>query len=194
MRPYGHFRRSPAYCVNLGEPEPAPDTQAAFDADTERKNLTPELSFALIGMSSQGMARAVAAELRARGTPKPTLAHYQDLAARGFARKRDGGPFHLLTNDGFALVDSKAIELAQANGIHVLCDGGGIYEVRGYCTCGAWSRTRRKGNFTNANLATAFAGHVLAATATKADDAPAAPTSPSIVPEIESVREDAHHG
>jgi hypothetical protein len=156
--------------------------------------LTPELSFALIGMSSQGLARAVSAELRARGTPKPTLAHYQELARRGFARKRAGGPFHLLTNDGFALVDSVARDLAKANAIHIFLDGGGVYEVKGFCTCGAWSRTRRKGAFTNRNLATAFSDHLIAAMKSKADDAPAAPTAPSIVPEIESVREDAHHG
>lgn len=120
------------------DPSPAlashPLPQRAGGAD-----LTDGQKVALLNRRGSDWSKAVLSHLRAFGKAECGSADYQALVGKGLAESR--GSYHVLTSHGRWRADQVAIELARAEGLHVMTYSAGRRGAKAgsaRCTCG-WS-------------------------------------------------------
>jgi len=132
-----------------------PVAPISFDEDSVRtseqsvqrpgEDLSESERYALLFMSRQQLARAVAADMRGEDpVPPATTRDYRALAERGLAEVLPGQRWHSLTTAGAILADQLSRWTAKERGIHFIWhSSAGGYTASSFCTCG-WMRSFSK--------------------------------------------------
>ena len=145
LAPFRAVRSSPPVAPLIFDEERVRTAAEEAKASRPGADLSESERYALLFMSRQQLARAVAADMRGEDpVPPATTRDYRALAERGFAEVLPGQRWHSLTTAGAILADQLSRWLAKDRGIHFIWhSSAGGYTASSFCTCG-WMRSFSK--------------------------------------------------